>query len=263
MESDHVAVELDERALNRHLESAQRELDALSELVAEVPVLMEARFKRELVHQLALNQSLVQERYQLTELIGSLNTSSEHMLTGPRLPKVSLSSRAFMDEQGQGCLSFLQRFLASFAQLKWRQLLVVIGGGSAALGLLLVVLRADFSSDQPSRLAQQPISKHVAVRETAPKASVLTYPVTGSPESLIELSATDATWLEVSDRQGQPLLQDTLTAGDQRRVRLRDGLELYAARPELLRFRVDDGPWQPVPDAFLTSGLILLTPESR
>jgi len=168
-----------------------------------------------------------------------------------------------MDEQGRGRLSFLQRFLASFAQLKWRQLLVVIGGGSAALGLLFVVLRTDFSSDQPSRLVQQPISKHVPVRETAPTASVLTYPVAGSPDSLIELNATDATWVEVSDRQGQPLLQDTLTAGDQRRVRLRDGLELYAARPEFLRFRVDEGHWQSIPDSFLTSGLMLLTPESR
>jgi len=263
MESDHVAAELDDGSLSLHLEAAQRELEALSELVADVPVLMETRFKRELGYQLALNQSLAQERNQLSALIGAVKHNADSERSGPKLPRLSRISMTSIERHRRGHLFLRKGFLRGFAHFKRRKLLFVIGGTSAALGLSLLVLRAGFSPDPPSRVIAQQASQNGVVLEPVSQASVLTYPVDGSPESLIELNASDATWVEVSDRQGQPLLQDTLNAGDQRRIRLRDGLELYAARPELLRFRVDEGPWQAFPDPFLNSGLVLLTPQPR
>lgn len=243
MREEPAEIALDDVLLKQQLQAAQLELEALNELVLEVPALMEERFKRELAHQLALNQRLVQERFQLTAMVDSLITAQTEVpqpLTSMKLP------------------SFCWPWFSAIKvppQVLMRSL--VIGFGVALFGLLLVALRSHIRVFlQQSAVVVQPTTPVLP-----PQVAQQTHPVAGTSESLVELSADDATWVEVRDRQGQVLLQDTLQGNDQRRIRLRSGLEIYAARPELLSFRVDEGEWQTWPAAFLRSRLLLLTPR--
>jgi hypothetical protein len=69
----------------------------------------------------------------------------------------------------------------------------------------------------------------------------------GDANSILELEARDSSWIEVTDSDGQLLLRDTLEAGLPRRIRLRQGLRLFTARPDHLRYRIDGGAFQPLP----------------
>jgi len=82
----------------------------------------------------------------------------------------------------------------------------------------------------------------------------------GDATSILELEAQDSPWIEVTDSDGQLLLRDTLEAGLTRRVRLRQGLRLFTARPEHLRYRIDGGPFQPLP-AGASGRWIVITPR--
>jgi hypothetical protein len=81
----------------------------------------------------------------------------------------------------------------------------------------------------------------------------------GDANSILELEASDSSWIEVTDSDGQLLLRDTLEAGLPRRIRLRQGLRLFTARPENLRYRIDGGAFQPLP-AGASGRWIVMTP---
>lgn len=250
--------------LNQQIESAKLELQALNDLVAEVPDLMEARFRRELAHHLAMNHRLTLERSELAALVRSMNNTVIARTSGPKLPAfMQNASLHFRFAQSKTLLrnrvcnpwSFVNR------SLRWW----ILASSSIAICCLALALLGSKTNQlriQGPR-GSSSVDRNLVAAGAVKKSSILSHSIAATSDSLVELWTTDSTWVEVSDRDGRILLHDTLHAGDQRRIRFRTGLEIYAARPEQLRFRVDDGPWQPVPDAFLTSGLILLTPESR
>jgi hypothetical protein len=81
----------------------------------------------------------------------------------------------------------------------------------------------------------------------------------GNANSILELEARDSSWIEVTDSNGQLLLRDTLEAGLPRRIRLRQGLRLFTARPEHLYYRIDGGAFQPLPSG-ASGRWIVITP---
>lgn len=84
----------------------------------------------------------------------------------------------------------------------------------------------------------------------------------GNDQSLVELESSAPTWVEVRERGGELLFMETLNGGDPRRIRLRSGLLMFAARPEMVRFRVDQGPWQPWPSEAFATGAFELLPSN-
>jgi hypothetical protein len=88
-------------------------------------------------------------------------------------------------------------------------------------------------------------------------------PVAGSVLSLVELETSEPTWVEIRDQNGQLLFKDTVSGVDHRPIRLRQGLQLFAAKPEMVRFRVDGGPWQSMPQHALQTRVITLLPSTR
>lgn len=210
--------------LAQRLEEAQLELQRLQDLVAEVPELMEQRFRQELHQVTAFNQALAAERQQLLAQLQQ-PASPQRSLPGAALPRPT-------------------------RRLAWL-CVGCVAVGAVALG----VTRLRLSAEAPPRL---PASAPPTTAAVAGQA----LPVVGSDKSLVELESSEPTWVEVSDRRGQLLLKDTVSGGDHRRIRLRNGLQLFAARPEVLRFRVDEGPWQAWPKQAMATGVLELVPRS-
>lgn len=254
----------DDLFLNAQLEAAKSELEALCDLVAEVPALMESSFKQRLEQQLSLNNALLDQQVKLLKLFKSkkfLLGSGEKggAKSAPNKGSVHILRRARVGSD----FSLLSSLLVNWANSLTRPLVL-------ALGVFLIVVTSAIASYTHSNkrpaLTGSLIQNRNSVGspplvETSPKSDTLIHSIPATSESLIELQASDSTWVEVSDVEGHPLLHDTLHAGEQRRIRLRRGLEVYAARPEQLRFRVDEGGWQSWPNAFFDTGLVLLSPS--
>jgi hypothetical protein len=181
------------------LDEAQQELERLQEMVAELPEIMEARFRQQLRDVQQRNQALVIEQLQLAAQLQQ--SSRRHILAVGRLSLI---------------LSF---FLSC--------------GVAAALAWSI-----SFKPSPPTQI-QQPNKLPAGIRLAVP----------GDTQSVIDLEASAPSWIEVKDHKGEVLLTDTLVQGGQRRIRLRNGLRLFAARPEHVRYRVDEGAWKLFPES--------------
>lgn len=222
-------------ALDRRLEEAQLELQRLQDLVEDVPELMEQRFRKEL-HQLSMaNQALSAQR--------------QHLLA--KLP------------QSQDGLESTHANSSPIRRPFSRLRSLVLGG----LVLVAVVVAVSVVvSTMRRRLAVAVPPRHQAPASQAVSAPVegaeTGLSVIGNDQSLVELESSAPTWVEVRERGGELLFMDTLNGGDPRRIRLRSGLLMFAARPEMVRFRVDQGPWQPWPSEAFATGAFDLLPSN-
>ena len=254
-----------EEILSQSLLAATLELQALNDLVEEVPDLMEVRFRREIAYHLALNQRLRQERFELTTLVRSMNSVSSGRMLRVNLP-------AFVENNSwRWQHDLLKNLFRTHLSRAWpresqalRRINFAVFSVAFLCGLAIIFLR-----EKPNQLHIHSsklvpnASPESVTSEFSPKSSILSHSLSATSESLVELRAADSTWVEVADLDGQPLLQDTMHARDKRRIRLRTGLEVYAARPEHLSFRVDEGSWQSWPKSFLNTGLVLLIPSQQ
>jgi len=253
-----------EELLGQSLLAATLELQALNDLVEEVPDLMELRFRREIAYHLALNQRLRQEQFELTSLVRSMNSVSSERMLGLKLPAFVENNSWFWQH------NLLRKIFRTHLSRAWSRerpalRLINIAVCSVALCCLVMISfreKPNQSHIHSSKLVASANPESVT-SEFAPKSSILSHSLSATSDSLVELRAADSTWVEVADLEGQPLLQDTMHAGDKRRIRLRTGLEVYAARPEQLSFRVDEGSWQSWPKNFLNTGLVLLIPSQQ
>lgn len=211
-------------SLAERLEDARLELQRLQDLVAEVPELMEIRFRQELRQVAELNQALMAERQQLMARL----------------------------EQPAGPLTLAAPPVDLVRRLRWpAAVLLVTAAAAAAVG---------FWS------ARSPITLAAALGRRPPlnvpkRALGAPRPLSTTSQSLVDLLSSGTTWVEVVDSGGELLLRDTLNRGDTRRIRLRSGLTVLAGQPQLLRYRVDEGPWQRWPQASLRQGSISLLPS--
>jgi hypothetical protein len=138
-------------------------------------------------------------------------------------------------------------------RLVWPQRRALAVALSCALGLLLVGFGLHLAQRRSAGRPAAPTAARVAMNAD-PRIRA------GDATSILELEARDSSWIEVTDSDGQLLLRDTLEAGLTRRVRLRQGLRLFTARPEHLRYRIDGGPFQPLP-AGASGRWIVITPR--
>ena len=58
------------------------------------------------------------------------------------------------------------------------------------------------------------------------------------------LRAQGEAWLEVEDLAGELVYRNILQAGDEQRIRLRDGLKVRSGRPDLVEVSVGEGPFE-------------------
>lgn len=208
--------------LEQRLDDAQQELLRLQEMVAQIPELMEQRFRLELQQVHALNQSLVVEQQKFLALLAC-------PASGP-------------------------------FSLSW-SVLLVLKRALAWLGVSFAVVGVGALSLTRIRHAAAPSQMHVKPPALATADVVRRLLVVGNYQSLLELKSSEPSWVEVSDRHGQLLLKDTVVGEDHRRIRLRDGLMLFAARPDVMRYRVDQGPWQTWPGQGLAARAFELAPS--
>lgn len=203
-----------DQLLKQQLHDAQLELERLEELIQQVPELMEQRCLQELRQVAHQNHQLLSERQRLIQLLqqGEEQHANSHPQAWPSLRPF----QAWVQRNRTVLLSGLGTCaLAGLGAVGWQQRL--------ALGTWF---QASGNTELPR-----------PIRTQQPMAVV---PIAGDSKTIVTLEARDASWIEVINvRSGELLLQDTLNAGDTRRVRLRSGLRLYAARPEALRYSLD------------------------
>lgn len=209
-----------EQLLQQQLIEARLELEQLELLIQQVPELMEQRYLHELRQVAHKNHQLLSERQQLIQRL----------------------------EQGHKQRAKTVRW--AWPTLKplptWQRTLLLCGlgtGALAGLGAMGWQHRVElWTWLQEPRTTEQ--RRPLSTQHAMPVAPV------ADAETIVTLDARDASWLEVINAQtGELLLQDTLTTGETRRIRLRSGLRLYAARPEALRYSLDGTHFQPWPSA--------------
>ncbi|MBM5799609.1 MAG: hypothetical protein FJ077_01950 [Cyanobacteria bacterium K_DeepCast_35m_m2_023] len=218
--------------LNQQLEDAQLELQHLQELIAQVPELMEKRFRRELHEVVAMNQRLLDEQHELL-----MQLEPAHHLALPQSPMPWFRQALRLDQ-------------------RWLTIgLALAGVVSVAVAITTIRLPVPVPSRSlpkvasptpPTRRSPSPLSRNLSVA--------------GTEMSLLELQARSPTWVQINNRGGELLMKDTFAMSGNPPIRLRNGLRLIAARPEVLLFRVDGGPWQAWPKDALRSGVLDLVP---
>jgi len=265
MGDQKVANYADKSFLNAQIEAANLELEALCDLVAEVPALMEARCKLRLQRQLLLNRRLLDEQVELLALFKSMHSPIVSGQETIKSPFMNWENNFLRSAGWERYILLVRELFLNLQNSSSGSLKLALG---AVLSLLAAAITCSIYVNRKDTLDVSPAQAGKSVGapyalEASQKSSILSLVVNASSDSLVELHAIDSTWVEVADVEGLPLLHDTLSAGDRRRIRLRSGLEIYAARPEQLRFRVDNGAWQLWPNHFLNSGLVLLTPSQQ
>mgnify|MGYP006267028841 FL=1 len=194
--------------LNEQLREARLELQQLEELIADVPELMQRRFQQELQHVLNRNQRLIAERNQL---LTALNNQQVRLSGSRRSPDL--------------------RNLPTWGWLTLTACLIAL-----AAGFLRPWIHGTLTSVQTKPVTVAPLrTPHLTTGKTVT--------VAGDPHSVLDLESQQTSWVEVTTRHGELVWQDTLRPGDQRRIRLRDGLRLRTNQPAQLRYRVDEGGW--------------------
>lgn len=261
-----------QQLVNDELRAAQLELDALQQLVAEVPELMEQRFKQELSALQHDNRRLLYEQRHLVGLIeASLPSVDKSRLSVlmPRLFESQININYICSKFSRvvahvpDFVSMTRRIVSSHKQ----SFMLLVGTSLLISGGVVFVFSGQslpfrvvmpWWSRQVPRASAEP-SQHMPADVSLGPARF----VKGSAMSLVDLKATGTTWVEVAEPQGTLLLQDTLHQGDHRRIRLRNGLEIFAARPDQLNVRIDEGVWQPFPQDPDHPGLIRLVPQEK
>jgi hypothetical protein len=202
------------------LERARQELDRLESIAAELPFILEERYKYQLSAILLRNRELIEERSELSQ---------------KRDMHKSFSA------SGYSLLPFFFTKIFCCAGIRFAVFL------SLAIILIASILNA-------SGVAEGFISKirGLSFRESAVSKSILPsqdrqkfYLEAGSsPESLVSLRADQLCWVEVRNLFGKIVFTDTIGPDESRVVSLGSGLEIAVGKPEIMYFRIDRRPWR-------------------
>lgn len=199
-------------SIDQQLGAAKAELHALEQAVDALPEIFEAKFRQGVAAVLETNRQLLAQQVLLRSQCSGLppvRRPSAWVWPSIRLPRLQLPA------------------------VQARQLAVVLLA-SAGVGLLAWA-GAQWSQHQSARLTRR--SALVSVPES---------PVTVNQGSTLVLRATGTSWVEVQDLSTREvLLIDLLEPGQQRQIRLRQGLRIRSGRPDLLSIQIDAGAQQP------------------
>lgn len=197
-------------AIDQQLAAARAELDALEQAVDALPEIFEAKFRQGLAAVVETNRQLVAQQVLLRRECAVLPPVSRRRVwawPSIQLPRLPLPG-------------------FSMGQLA-AAVLVAAGAG------LLAWCGAQWSQHQPMRLAR-------------PASPVPGSPATPAQGSTLVLRARGTSWVEVQDlNTREVLLIGLLEPGQERQIRLRQGLRIRSGRPDLLSMQIDAGPQQP------------------
>lgn len=203
-------ISLTSEAIDQQLAAARAELDALEQAVDALPEIFEAKFRQGLAAVVETNRQLVAQQVLLRRQCAALppvRRAPAWTWSSIRLPRLRLPA------------------------VQARQLAAVVLA-SAGMGLLAWA-GAQWSQHQSTRL----------VRRASP---VPESPVTAAQGSTLLLRASGTSWVEVQDLSTREvLLIGLLEPGQQRQIRLRQGLRIRSGRPDLLSIQIDAGAQQP------------------
>ena len=212
-------------AIAEQLVAAQAELAAMEQLVEELPQILEQKFRQRLAEVVENNRQLQQQHQHLL--------SELHATTTP-LP---LDSQRWRPE------------------INWRlpklpaKKVTVIAVCCVSLSLVGWGL-------------QSVVSKNHVQHVSSPNTKLQT-PLRSSDNILI-VNARGTSWVEVQDLASREVvLIGELQAGEQRKIRLHQGLRLRSGRPDLISIQIDDGTPAPLADIDNLDWRIVLPPTLK
>jgi hypothetical protein len=246
-------------ALERELAQAQTELAEYQALLDELPSIYQTKFRHH-VQGLAQDiRRLLDERRALQSQLGgalppatperpALLPPGRDPMAGEPAPVVpprrpsSLRVRRWKRDITRGWQQWrdgaIQRGRSLGGTLPRRFHLPLVAAVAALAMASLVIL-----ADAWRRRSAAPLSGSGSAQQAAVPAASTPEPSRFQDQEL-RLRARGECWLEVQTLEGEVIYVNTLQAGDQQRIRLRDGLRIRAGRPDLLDVAVGDGPFE-------------------
>lgn len=209
------------QVLEAELAALEAELSQYQQIIDDIPLIYEDKFRQQLHALILETRRLLDERSALQRQIAG------QVLSRPTSRALRSSSNQWGSWRKR-CYQYCRIAVAKVKDLAvhpkalavWL-LLPVLFILSVFLGARLMVPRSSAQIESPSK-----------------KSLALPYP------SRLRLRATGESWLEVRDSNDALIMETTLQAGDARSLPLPHRLKIRSGRPDLLMVAIGDAPYQ-------------------